>query len=269
MSALPPVEDPAQQPPRESLGAALRAAREAAGLSVDEVSASTRIRSQVVRDLEADRLTSSGGAVYARGHVRALCHAAGADPAPVVALLDRATGTSPAAIGEAVPLPAPVARTGALAVPRSAPPERRGPQWAVAAAIASVVLVALFVVGAARDDEPETVRFVTAPTPVAVPSLVPTPPAPPLPAAPTGAELAVRVLDGTSWISVSSPTETVFEGLVRDGFTEVFTHPEQLRLVVGNAGAVSVTCAGTDSGPLGRAGAVLRLTCAPTGLDAA
>ncbi|MBW8821870.1 MAG: helix-turn-helix domain-containing protein, partial [Streptomyces sp.] len=45
-----------------TLGAALRRAREAAGLSVEDVSADTRIRATLVRDLEADRFTSSGGA---------------------------------------------------------------------------------------------------------------------------------------------------------------------------------------------------------------
>ena len=260
MSAPQPAE-----PGPPSVGAALRAAREAAGLSVEDVSATTRIRPQVVRDLEADRLASSGGAVYARGHVRALSRAAGVDPAPLVALLDRITGTGPAEIGVAAPVPAPVPRTGALALPRPAPPERRGPQWAIAAAVAGVVLVALFVVGASAEDEPETVRFL-APPPVTATTAPPSPPPPPPPPAPAGAELAVRVLGGASWISVSSPTQTVFEGLVRDGFAEVFTHPAQLRLVVGNAGAVTVTCAGADSGPLGRSGAVRRLTCAPTGL---
>jgi cytoskeletal protein RodZ len=115
--------DPAAPGP----GAALRAAREAAGLSVEQVSESTRIRSALVRDLEADRFDSSGGAVYARGHLRALCRAVGTAPEPLVVLLDRRTGSSPEAVGHATPVAAPVTRTSGLAVPVPAPPERRGP----------------------------------------------------------------------------------------------------------------------------------------------
>ena len=39
-----------------TVGERLRAAREAAGLTVEQVSATTRIRPPVLRDLEADRL---------------------------------------------------------------------------------------------------------------------------------------------------------------------------------------------------------------------
>lgn len=262
--AGPPAKD------GTTVGAALRAAREAAGLSVEQVSATTRIRAAVVRDLEADRLSSSGGAVYARGHVRALARAVGLDPAPLVEQLDRATGTAPAPVGAVTPVPAPVPRTGALAVPRAAPPERRGPHWLVAAVVAGVVLIAIVVVGptGGRDEPAETVRLVTGPA--ASESVSPPPPPveqPPTAApAPARAELAVRVAGGTSWMSVRSPTETVFEGEVGDGFAEVFRHPEQLRVVVGNAGVVRLVCAGTDAGPLGRPGAVRRLTCGVDGL---
>jgi len=76
----------------DSLGTALRSAREAAGATVEQVSADTRIRVTLIRDLEADRFASSGGAVYARGHLRAIASAVGADPAPLVARFDAEQG---------------------------------------------------------------------------------------------------------------------------------------------------------------------------------
>lgn len=249
-------------------GSALRAAREAAGLSVEQVSETTRIRATLIRDLEADRFASSGGAVYARGHLRALCRAVGTAPEPLVELLDRCTGISPEPVGE--PVPVRVARTGALAVPVAAPPERHGPRWTAAAVVAGVILAGAVVTSALAGGErpSEELRLLTAPTPAAVPSAAapPPPPPPPQPPAPPTAELDVRVSGGESWISVSSPTETVFEGVVRDGFAEVFRHPEQLRLVVGNAAAVQVRCAGTDAGALGPRGAVRKATCGLRGL---
>src|SRR5213082_892241 len=136
-----------------SLGAALRAAREAAGLSVEDVAADTRIRSTLIRDLEADRFESSGAPVYARGHVRAITHTIGVDATPYLDLFARQVG----GIDEPFPVPAPPpvipAARGPLAppeplhVPTAARPERRGPNWMAAGSAALGVLVILFAVG--------------------------------------------------------------------------------------------------------------------------
>ena len=82
--------------PDTSVGAGLTRAREAAGLTVDQVSAQTRIRATLVRDLEADRFDSSGARVYARGHIRAIAGAIGVDAAPLLAAFDAAQGREPA-----------------------------------------------------------------------------------------------------------------------------------------------------------------------------
>ena len=66
-----------------SVGSALAAARQARGLSVDDVGAATRIRPHLVRAIEADDFAVCGGDVYARGHVRALAKAVGLDPEPL------------------------------------------------------------------------------------------------------------------------------------------------------------------------------------------
>src|SRR3954452_21626903 len=136
-----------------SLGAALRAAREAAGLSVEDIAADTRIRSTLIRDLESDRFESSGAPVYARGHVRAITHTIGVDAAPYLDLFDGQVG----GIDEPFPIPAPPpvipANRGPLApdepipVPTAARPERRGPNWLAGGSVALAVLVILFVVG--------------------------------------------------------------------------------------------------------------------------
>jgi cytoskeleton protein RodZ len=51
------------------VGAVLAEARTARGLSVEDVAASTRIRATLVRAIENDDFSRSGGAVYARGHI--------------------------------------------------------------------------------------------------------------------------------------------------------------------------------------------------------
>ncbi|TAL20362.1 MAG: helix-turn-helix domain-containing protein [Frankiales bacterium] len=256
-----------------TLGAALRAAREAAGLSLEQVSAQTRVRVQLLRDLEQDRVDTCGGAVYARGHVRAAAHAVGVDPAPLVALFDRQSGTAPPEHVDVKPVPLPRAPTRSLHVPLPAPPERRTPRWAQAAIATLAVLVGLFVVGetvgepATPDREPVAGQA-SLPIPSSAPvAAAPEPAAMPAPKPrPSGAVLGLRIADGWSWISVRAAGTVVFEDTVRAGWARTFTHPEQVQVRVGNAGAVRVSCAGGMGAPAGAVGAVLTLSCGPGGL---
>lgn len=254
------------------LGSALRTARAEAGRSLEQVSARTRIRTTVLRDLEAGELASSGGAVYARGHVRSVAQALGVDPAPLLAVFDAEAGrVLEPVVEQTTPLPLP--RAGSLGVPAATPPERRGPHWVGAAVAALSVLVLLLAVGTVSggDDRSSAAvddLFAAPPEPVAAP--VPTAKARPLTAAvppPTGARLRVRVLDGSSWIRVQGAKGTLFEGVVSAGQApRDFTDPRQLKLLVGNAAAVSVVCGSKDLAPAGSVGAVRRFTCSASGL---
>jgi cytoskeleton protein RodZ len=260
-----------------TVGEALRTAREASGQSVEQVSATTRIRGTLVRDLEADRFDSSGGAVYARGHIRALALAAGADPAPYVALFARQAGAeqpgAAAVAAAAEPVdPRPVTVRESLHVPTAARPERRGPNWLAAGAAALGVLVALFVVGQFFSS-PSSGSLDTAQprASVAPHSPAPSPSAPPkdLTAAvppPTGADLRVRLLGGASYILVKNSAGTLFEGVVNSGWVKDFKDARQLQVRVGNAGAVNLVCSGRDLGTAGGNGAVRQFTCNADGI---
>jgi hypothetical protein len=263
-------------PEGATLGAALRSAREGAGLEIEDVSARTRIRSAVLRDLERDELSSSGGAIYARGHVKSICSALAIPPAAYLELFDRQTGAEPAPVVQPV-VPEPrhhhKHEHESLHVPTAAAPERRGPNWAVAVAAALVVMVGLFVVGQLNKPTDETTLEPTAgSTPSAAASA-----APPKVQAPgrnltaqrqipTGAELRVRLIGGDSWVSVSAAGKTLFEGVLRNGTVKDFRDPKQLRLVVGNAGAVNIVCSGRDLAPAGGQGKVRRFACNASGI---
>jgi cytoskeletal protein RodZ len=67
-----------------SIGEALTAARRQAGLSITQVSQRTRIRETIVGGIERDDFSACGGDFYARGHIRAIARATGADPEPLV-----------------------------------------------------------------------------------------------------------------------------------------------------------------------------------------
>ena len=76
-----------------SLGSELSAARRAAGLSVDAVAASSRLRSSIIIAIEADDFSPCGGDVYARGHVRTIAAIVGLDPDAMAQRFDEvATG---------------------------------------------------------------------------------------------------------------------------------------------------------------------------------
>ena len=67
-----------------SIGEALAEARRRAGLSVCEVSRQTRVREPIIRGIERDDYSACGGDFYARGHIRLIARAVGADPEPLI-----------------------------------------------------------------------------------------------------------------------------------------------------------------------------------------
>jgi cytoskeletal protein RodZ len=67
-----------------SFGQALAAPRHRAGLTITQVSQRTRIRETTVGGIERDDFSACGGDFYARGQIRAIARAAGADPEPLV-----------------------------------------------------------------------------------------------------------------------------------------------------------------------------------------
>ena len=67
-----------------SIGQALTAPRHQAGLTITQVSQRTCIRQTTVGVIERDDFSACGGDFYARGHIRAIARAAGADPEPLV-----------------------------------------------------------------------------------------------------------------------------------------------------------------------------------------
>lgn len=73
-----------------SIGGTLAEARHHAGLTVADVSARTRIREGLIRAIEQDRFDGCGGHFYARGHIRAIAAAVGADPERLIEEYDAA-----------------------------------------------------------------------------------------------------------------------------------------------------------------------------------
>jgi hypothetical protein len=70
------------------IGAALAEARGRAGLTIAEVGQRTRIRETVIARIEDDDYSACGGDFYARGNIRSMAKAVGADPEPLISEYD-------------------------------------------------------------------------------------------------------------------------------------------------------------------------------------
>ncbi|MFG2297975.1 helix-turn-helix domain-containing protein [Streptomyces sp. NPDC048603] len=255
------AEDSVEQRPEaeSSIGRTLQQARIAAGLTVDEVSSVTRVRTAIVHAIEQDDFTRCGGDVYARGHIRTIARAVGTDPDPLVESYDAAHGGRPA------PTPA-----APLFEAERIRPERQRPNW-TAAMVAAIVAVIGFVGFTAFSGGEEGRRPVAEgsaspkPAPAQTGKVItqtpqtpkaPKPPASPKPepsdsaiaAAPK--DLVTVVLtanDGESWISAKDSTgRLLFDGMVQMGDSKTFTDKESIDLVLGDAGAVQLFVNGKE-----------------------
>ena len=262
---VPVDEAEVAEAPEVCVGDRLREARTAAGMTLEQVSATTRIRVPLLRELEADRLGPPANAVYTRGHIRAIAAAVGVDPAPIVEDFDARIGASPPSLPVvSEPVPSPRRPAGGLAVPVPAPPDRTSPRWLVAGLAGAAVLVALLAVdllAGGPDREPEQALTRTqaesTPTPQA-PTAAPAP-------APAAAVLDLRAT-GRSWLSVRNRGGAeLFSGTVDAGWTSRFEDPVALTVRVGNAAAMSASCAGAPVPP-GAEGQPVTLRCVPEGL---
>jgi cytoskeletal protein RodZ len=72
-----------------AIGETLAEARRDAGLSLADVSQRTRIRQTIIRAIEDDDYGACGGDFYARGHIRSIAKAVGADSEPLIQEYDQ------------------------------------------------------------------------------------------------------------------------------------------------------------------------------------
>ncbi|HVB27904.1 MAG TPA: RodZ domain-containing protein [Mycobacteriales bacterium] len=243
------------------VGATLAAAREAHGLTVEQVSARTRIRATLIRGIEGDDFGPCGGAVYARGHIRSICGVLGIDAAPLITEFDRTQGGPPAGGLQLAALDRePVVGT-----------EVRRANWPVAMAVTALLVVIVAAAAtlfsgpgrhptptAAASGAPSTAPSSAAPVPIASvpPSAV---------AEVSGVTVLLRITGDKSWVSVKNAVgATLFEGLLTHGVAEQFHDAKLLTFVIGNAPAVDLVVNGHEIGaPRALYGVVAKPTYGP------
>jgi cytoskeletal protein RodZ len=242
-----------------SIGETLSTARQRAGLSVGQVSESTRIRGAVIRAIERDDFSLSGGDFYARGHVRAIAQTVGVEAAPLVQEYDDAHGGAPQPTSAAeVFEPETPIKMG----------ERRRPNWAAAMVVVLIVVVAFGAVklltgGKSSPATADPHHSAAAPARTGTPTPTPTKSSGPVAIAPGQVTVRLSAVEST-WVSVHNDGgKQLFEGLVDASAVKSWSAKKKLKLIVGNAGGVRLRVNGKDVGKPGSEGNVIRLSFGP------
>jgi cytoskeleton protein RodZ len=257
------VTTESHDPVSPSIGAAVAAAREASGLSVADVSERTRVRASVISEIESDNFSHCGGDVYAKGHLRAIGAAVGADASEWVAEYDRR-------FGSAAPSATEVFESETFTPVRI----RRGVNWSAIMAAALVIAVGLVVLQISTSSDAPTRDTTTVaepePTPTDTPSAEPSEdPTEVAQAEPQDVTVRIAtVAGGASWVQVSSADGTViYSDTLAGGASKTFRDDKRLDFVIGNAAGVELTVNGQDIGSPGGSGEVARLQFTPKDPD--
>ena len=229
----------------------LKAAREAAGLSVEQVSKKTNIRIGVIEDLEKNSVEVCGGIAYARGHIRSIARVIKADGDLLVAAIEAAQNIESRKIIDQL-----VDNNVA-----DRPKEKKVMKFSTLAAIAAVVLgIGLIVTLAIGNISNTKGEVEIAPTESATPSASTTP------ISTTGVNLIFTGVNGRTWIGIKDSTgKQIFDGQIKSGESQSFTDANSLNVTIGNAAAVKVSLNGTDLGVAGKYGEVVRFNYTPAG----
>jgi cytoskeleton protein RodZ len=275
-----------------TVGQTVARARGAAGMTLAQVAEATRIRATVIGAIENDDFRLCGGDVYARGHLKSIARAVGADGVALAEQFDREQGTARTASAPVAPIDQPTrvmqagdeqSGLGALAgTLGSSVSSRRGANWTAVMALAVVALIAVGAVSLLSNrtaDRPTASSPTSSSTPAPIqpsstpsssptsePTVAPssTPSTPDVVAEGNGVTVNLSVTGRASWVRATSDSgKTLFEGTLRNGDTKTFRDKTKVKLLLGNAGAVSLVVNGKDLGSPGSGGQVLKAEFGP------
>jgi len=242
-----------------TLGADLQQARELAGLSLDDLSAKTKIRKTLLEAIERDDYRSVPGGLLARGYLRAYAKEVGLSAEPVATRYQ----TEFAAAQPAEPQKL---RTDADALTRPA----RSHGSTVVVALLAVAAVWLFAGRREpqRDAAPQAVGTTgqTVPVeratdrPLSAPGAAPAPAAAAVSVVPLTLDIVpTRVV----WIKADADGKRVLYALVGPDQPRAIHAREEIVLRVGDAGAFRYRVNGVEGRELGAAGEVRDLRITP------
>ena len=237
-----------------NIGMQLRQAREARGLSVGAVAATTRIQPRVIDGIERNDLSAIPPRPFARGFVATYAREVGLDPAETVRAYF-AQFTSPIA-GSPPPSRTPLPPAGG---------STRGGRRAVLAVVAcAAVVLAVAAVMSRTASGPAAEAGAVGTSGTGTPAASPAPAAlaggrPEVAPAAAPAHTGVVVVletDRAAWITASADGARVLYRTVPAGARETLRGDRMVSIRAGDAGAVRVSVDGRAAAPLGRRGEV-------------
>lgn len=250
---------------RGSIGDRLRAAREARGLSLDDVATRTRVPVRHLNAIEAGDWDALPAITYTIGFVKSYAGAVGLNGTEIGAELRQQLG-NPAPTGTAPYEPADPARVP----PRS---------LAIAAGLLALLLAVGYLVWRSTSvDEPDMLEIATAEQPTPAPTPAPAPvqqqplAGPPAPPAPTATGPVVLTANSEVWLRVydAANNTTFYQGALKAGDkVEVPATAQQPQIRTARAEALSVQIGATQLPALAPPGAVSGFSLRPQDLLAA
>lgn len=249
-------------------GAMLKSARENAGLTIKDVSELTRIRPEMIRDLEKGDLSSVGGQAYARGHIRSIAKVLGIDPEPLLAEFIVQSNGAEKSMRQLLE---------ENSVTALKPPTQKYSYKKLSYGVISLVVIALLVTAfhSFFGNSPKASsrsKVATGATSSSTPTASPTSTTSTASTtAPTSAQpidpnssVIFKTTGGASWISVIDASGAVlYSRILPSGSTQGFSDTSLLTVTIGNAGAVDIVLNGKDLGITGTIGQVIHLQYGP------
>ena len=231
-----------------SVGLRLKEVRKSASLTIEQLSARTRIPASVIEDLERDNFSTCGGPTYARGHIRTIARVCGVGDTEILLAFESQTIPLSKSIRDLL--------NDTSATP--ATKERKPLSWkalsGVAAGVFAFALVGVGILSSSNNSS----------TTITSPSSSSSNQESPVAKKINGVEIQLKGVNGLSWVAVSDSTgTTLFSGRIRQGEERTYTDNQLLYVVIGNAGAINLTVNGEDLGVPGRVGEVVRLEFGP------
>lgn len=241
-----------------ALGERFRAAREARGLTLSDVSEQIRIRSVYLAAIEEGNWSAIGAPVYVRGFLRTYARFLGLDPEEVIA----AFNSAPSAPAQPAPVAERVSRASSTVSHERPEQGSRGAPLIWAAAVVAALLVAFVVYNELTMRRGPAAASLAASTatpalPSNSPSAGPSSSEEPSPGPGVdGPNSIALVLSAPSWLRVTVDGSVSMEGTFPAGTAKTF-HGKSALVRVGNAGGVEIFVDGKDVGKLGKSGDVI------------
>jgi len=236
-----------------SLGSMITQARKNAGLSIDDLSAATSIRSSLLNQMEANDFTKCGGETYARGHIRNVAKKLDVDPIIFLTAFEEEQMHTIRSIKDLLVENSVMQQPGAS----------REVSWRGLAkiSVASFFVAGLIQIIVSSTQLVETSTPITSATVNATtsPDLVkPIPMERAKVSKGMGVQLTVSATRAKSWLFVSDATgRTLFSGQISQDSTRTFSTDVLLNVKIGNAGGVDLTVNGKNIGSIGADGEVV------------